>query len=75
MKNLNIVAPFLWMGFKSLKATELLQGDSLLSTSKCSVGSGTHLINFDEMKGWNSLDLQSHLGDLNPGPYIENPAP
>ena len=43
--------PFLWMGFNSLKTTELLQGDSLLSTSKCSVGSGTHLINFDEMKG------------------------
>ena len=51
MKNIKLYGPFLWMWFKFLKATEKLQGDSLLFTTQSSGGPGTHLINFVLMKG------------------------
>ena len=50
MKNLKLYGPFLWMGFNSVKATVPMQGDSLYFTTKDSGGSGTYLINFDEME-------------------------
>ena len=50
IKNLKY-GPFLWMGFNCLKATEPLQGDSLLFTTQSPGVPGTHLINFDGMKG------------------------
>ena len=39
------------MGFNCLKATEPLRGDSLLSTTQSPGVPGTHLINFERMKG------------------------
>ena len=50
MINLKLYGRFLWMGLNSVKATVPLQGDSLYITTKGSGGSGTYLINFDEMK-------------------------
>ena len=58
MKNLKLYGPFLWMGFNFLKATEALRGEGLLFIAKCPGVPGTHLINFDRMKGWNNLDLE-----------------
>ena len=45
------------MGFNCLKATEPLQEDNLLFTTQSPGILGTHLINFDKMKGWNNLEL------------------
>ena len=42
--------PLLWMGFNCLKATEPLQGDSLLSTTQYSGLPGTRLVNLGKMK-------------------------
>ena len=39
------------MGFNCLKATELLQGDSLLFTFKFLEIPGTYLIDLERMKG------------------------
>ena len=36
-----------------------LRGESLLFTAKCPGVPGTHLINFEEMKDWNNLDLEA----------------
>ena len=44
--------PFLWMGFNCLKATEPLQRNSLLFTTKIPEIPGTHLINLGRKKGW-----------------------
>ena len=43
--------PFIWMGFNCLKATEPLQGDSLLFTTRSPRVLGTHLIDSEMMKG------------------------
>ena len=51
----NFMASFLWMGFNCLKATESLQGGSLLFTTKIPEIPGTHLIDFGIMKGWVNL--------------------
>ena len=45
-----LYGPFLWMGFNYLKATEPLQGGSLLFTTKFQEILGTHLINLRKMK-------------------------
>ena len=45
------MACLLWMGFKCLKATEPLGGDSLLFTTQSAGVPGTCLINFGGMKG------------------------
>ena len=42
---------FLWMGFNCLKATEALQRDSLLCTTKFPEIPGTPLIDLGRMKG------------------------
>ena len=42
--------PFLWMGFNCLKATQPLQGGSLLFTTKFPEIPGTHLIDLGRMK-------------------------
>ena len=44
------MAPFLWMGFNSLKTTEPLPGGSLLFTTKFPEIPGTHLINLGSME-------------------------
>ena len=49
--NLNFIAPFLWMGFNCFKATQPLQGGSLLFTTKFPESPGTHLIYIGRMKG------------------------
>ena len=59
MKNLKFYDSFLWMGFNWLKATESVQGDSLFFTTQSPGVPGTHLTNFDGMKGWNKLDLEA----------------
>ena len=46
---------FLWMGFNCLKATQPLQGGSLLFTIKFPEIPGTHLIDLGRMTG--SVDL------------------
>ena len=74
MKNLKLYDFFLWTGFKCLKAEESLQGDSLFFfTTQCPWVPGTHLINFDGMKGWTNLDLEStqHIWIHNPGLEIQ----
>ena len=45
--------PFLWMGFNCLKAMQLLQGDSILFTTRSQEGPQTHLIDLGlgRMKG------------------------
>ena len=45
------MAPFSWMGLNCPKATELLRGDSLLFTMQFPGVPGTHLLDFDWMKG------------------------
>ena len=47
------------MRFNCLKAAEPLQEDSLFFTTQSPQVSGTRLINFDRMKGWNNLDLDA----------------
>ena len=59
MKNLKLYDSFLWMGFNCLKAAEPLRGDSLFFTTQSPGFPGTHLINFDFMKGGNDLDLEA----------------
>ena len=44
------MAPFLWMRFNCLKATEPLRGGSLLSTTKFPETPGTHLIDIGGIK-------------------------
>ena len=48
---LHLLGPFLWMEFNCLKATEPLQGDSLLFTAQFPIFPSTHLIDFGRMKG------------------------
>ena len=43
--------PFLWMGMNCLKATEPLQGDSLLFTTKPPGVPGTQFIDLGRIKG------------------------
>ena len=43
-KNFKFYGPFLWMGINSPKATEPLQRDSLIFTTKSSGYPGSHLI-------------------------------
>ena len=45
-----LYGPFLWMGLKCLKATEPLQGDNLLFTTKSPGIPGTHFIDLGRMK-------------------------
>ena len=59
MKNLKRFGPFLWVRLNCLKATKLLWGDSLLFTTESPGVSGTRLINFGRLKGWNNLDLEA----------------
>ena len=59
MKTSKFYYPFLRRGFNCLKATEPLQRDSLLLTTRSQGIPGTHLINFDCMKVWNNLDLEA----------------
>ena len=59
MKNLKLYGCFLWMEFNYLKATESLPGDSLFFAIPSPGVSGTHLINFRRIKGWNNLDLEA----------------
>ena len=59
MKNFMLYNSFLWVGFNYLKATEPLWEDSLFFTTQSPGVPGTHLINFDRMKGWNDLDLEA----------------
>ena len=65
--------PFLWMGFNWLKATEPLQGDSLLFTTKSPEIPGTHLINLRRMKGWIGYAATQWFWTKNP--WIWNPEP
>ena len=41
----------LWMGFNCLMATQPLQGDSLLFTTRSTGLPGTHLVGLGRMKG------------------------
>ena len=50
-KKKNFTAPFLWMEFNCLKATEPLRGDRLFFTIKRPEISGTHLIFLEGVKG------------------------
>ena len=50
MKNLKLYGPFLWMGFKCLKATWQLQRDGLIFATQSPGILDTHLINFARMK-------------------------
>ena len=50
MKNLKLYGPYLWMGLNCLKATQPLQGDSLLFSTQSPRVPGTNLINYDGMK-------------------------
>ena len=59
MKNLKLYTSLLWMSFKCLRAAGPLWGDSLLFTNQSPEASGNHLINFNQMKGWNELDLDA----------------
>ena len=45
------MAPFLWMGFNCLKATEPRPGDSLLFTIQFPGVHGTQLIDLGRVKG------------------------
>ena len=49
--NFKLYGPFLWMGFNCLKATEPLQGDSLIFTTKSPEVPATHLVDLERMKG------------------------
>ena len=51
MKNMKLYGPFLWMKFNCLKATEPVQGDSLLFTTQPPGVPGTDLINLERGKG------------------------
>ena len=46
---------FLWMGFNCLKATQSLQGDSLLFPTGSPGLPGTHLVDLRRIKGWVDL--------------------
>ena len=59
MKNLKLYGSFLWMRFNCLKATGPLCEDSLLFTTQSPGVPGTHLINFDGIKGLNNLDHEA----------------
>ena len=67
-----IMAPFLWMVFNCLKATEPLQGDSLLFTIHFPGIPGTHLIDLWSMKGWVVFGAAWRFWIW--GPWIRNPA-
>ena len=51
LKKQKLYGSFLWMGFNCLRATEPLQGGSLLFTTKFPEISGTHLIDLRRMNG------------------------
>ena len=59
MKNLKLYGSFLWMRFNCLKATGPLCEDRLLFTTQSPGVPGTHLINFDGIKGLNNLDHEA----------------
>ena len=71
--NLNFMAPFLWMGFNCLKATEPLRGDSLLFTTKSPGVPSTHFIVLRRMKG--CVDLGATWWFWTGDPWIRNPMP
>ena len=50
-KTFKLYGPVLWMGFNCLKATEPLQGDSVLLPLSALEKPGTHLIDLARMKG------------------------
>ena len=62
--------PFLWMGFNCLKAMQLLQGDSILFTTRSQEGPQTHLIDLGlgRMKGWFNLEATQWFWTLDPAP-------
>ena len=51
IKNLKHYGSFLWMGFNCFKAIKPLQGDILFFTTESPRVPGTHLIDFDGMRG------------------------
>ena len=67
-----LYGPFLWMGFKCLKATEPLRGDNLLFTTRCLGGPSTHLIDLRKMKCW--VDLRATQWFWTQDPWIGNQA-
>ena len=67
------LSPLLWMGFNCPKATEPLQGGSLLFTTKFPEVPGTHLIDLGRMKNW--VDLGDTQRFSTRHPCIGNPAP
>ena len=73
IKNFKLYSPFLWAGFHCLKATEPLQGDNLLFTTKCPEISGAQLINLWRMNGWVNLGATQWFWTQNP--WIGNLAP
>ena len=62
---------FLLMGFNCLKATEPLQGNSLLFTTKFLKISGTHLIDIGKMQCWVDLGVINKFRTRDPS--IGNP--
>ena len=66
-----IAGYFLWMGFNCLKATEPLQGGSLLFTTKFPEIPGTHLIDLGRRKAESNLELPSGFDNWTPGMGIQ----
>ena len=50
-KTNKVYAPFLWIGFNCLAATEQLRGDSILFTNKFPGVPGAHSIHLEKVKG------------------------
>ena len=65
-------ASFLWMGFNCLKATQLLQGDSLLFTIQFSVVPGTKLIDLRGLKAELTLEPPNGSEPGTPGLGIQS---
>ena len=72
LKKKQLLAPFYGWRFNCLKATEPLQEDSLLFTTKSPEIPGTHLIDLGMMKGW--VDLGATQWSWTQDPWIRNPA-
>ena len=63
--------PFLWTGFNCFKATEPLQGDSLLFTTKSPGSPGTYFINIISIEGWVNFGASSGFQLETPGLGIQ----
>ena len=72
-KKKKLYGPFLWMGFSCLKASESLQGDSLLFTTRSPSVPSTNLMDPGRMKQW--VDLGASQWFSTQEPWIGNPAP